>query len=100
MQKLAARTLTAAESLIDLRAIDEFTATLTRPPILPGAPDYDEARRVFNALIDKRPALIVRCRGVADVTRSLRFAREHDLLVAVAAEPITLPDSPHATVAS
>ncbi len=83
MSKLTAKSLSGAETRIDRQAIDEFAGTLTRPPILPDAPDYDEARSVFNRMIDKRPALIVRCGGVADVTRSVRFAAEHDLLVAV-----------------
>jgi FAD/FMN-containing dehydrogenase len=46
-------------------------------------PGYEQARRVWNGLIDKRPALIVRCSGVADVVESVRFARDHNLLVAV-----------------
>ena len=82
MSKLTAKSLSGAETRIDRQAIDEFAGTLTRPPISPDAPDYDEARSVFNRMIDKRPALIVRCGGVADVTRSVRFAAEHDLLVA------------------
>jgi FAD/FMN-containing dehydrogenase len=44
---------------------------------------YDAARRVFNAMIDKRPAAIARCTGAADVLACVRFAREHDLLVSV-----------------
>jgi FAD/FMN-containing dehydrogenase len=46
-------------------------------------PGYDEARRVHNGLIDKRPTLIARCRGVADVIDALGLARGHDLEVAV-----------------
>ncbi|WP_336343221.1 FAD-binding oxidoreductase [Halalkalicoccus ordinarius] len=45
--------------------------------------DYDDARAVWNGMIDKRPALIARCRGVADVITAVNFARENDLLVAV-----------------
>lgn len=48
-----------------------------------GDPGYDEARKVFNGMIDKRPALIVRCAGVADVIAAVNFARESHLLTAI-----------------
>ena len=44
---------------------------------------YDEARKVYNGMIDKRPALIARCADAADVAKVVVFAREHDLLLAV-----------------
>jgi FAD/FMN-containing dehydrogenase len=44
---------------------------------------YDEARQLYNAMIDKRPALIARCAGPDDVARAVTFARDHDLLLAV-----------------
>jgi FAD/FMN-containing dehydrogenase len=47
------------------------------------SPGYDAARKVHNGLIDKHPALIARCRGVADVVDAVRFAREHGLELAV-----------------
>ena len=50
---------------------------------LPGEPDYDAARRVWNGMIDKRPALIARPGGVADVQRAVAFAREQELPVAI-----------------
>jgi hypothetical protein len=83
MTTLAGRTLSGAEKSLDREAIDRLAEGLSRPPILPDSADYDEARRVFNRMIDKRPALIIRCSGVADVLRSLQFAREHQLIVAV-----------------
>lgn len=49
----------------------------------PGDPGYDEARTVFNAMIDRRPAVIARCEGVSDVVTAVRFARDLDLHVAV-----------------
>jgi FAD/FMN-containing dehydrogenase len=45
--------------------------------------DYDDARKVYNAMIDKRPGVIARCTNPADVRRTVTFAREHDLLLAV-----------------
>jgi FAD/FMN-containing dehydrogenase len=51
--------------------------------IAPADLGYDEHRKVWNGSIDRRPALIARCEGVADVREAVRFARERDLLVAV-----------------
>jgi hypothetical protein len=51
--------------------------------ILPGEGGYDEARRLYNAMIDRRPALIVRCSGPADVVRGVAFARENDLPISI-----------------
>jgi FAD/FMN-containing dehydrogenase len=48
-----------------------------------GAPAYDDARWVWNRMIDRHPALIVRCAGADDVVAALAFAREHDLLISV-----------------
>jgi FAD/FMN-containing dehydrogenase len=51
--------------------------------ITPGDPGYDAARTVWNGMIDKHPAYIARCTGSADVADAIRFARAHDLVVAV-----------------
>jgi FAD/FMN-containing dehydrogenase len=68
---------------LDAQAVQEFAAGLRGAVILPGDAEYDAARHVWNAFIDKRPALIVRCAGVADVRAAVAFARAHHLEVAV-----------------
>lgn len=64
-------------------AIAEFSSTLRGHLIQAGDAEYDEARRVYNAMIDRNPRFIVRCRDVADVICSVNFARNHSLLLAV-----------------
>jgi FAD/FMN-containing dehydrogenase len=63
--------------------VESFKATLRGALLRPGDNGYDEARKIWNAMIDKRPALIARCAGIADVINAVNFARTHDLLVAV-----------------
>ena len=67
---------------IDRTALDGLRAGLRGPLLLPGEGGYDEARSLWNAMIDRRPAAIVRCLGVADVQRCVRFAREHGVELA------------------
>ena len=57
----------------------------------PGDPGYDEARAIWNGAHDRRPALIVRCAGVADVMRAVEFARSQDLEVAVRGGSHSIP---------
>jgi FAD/FMN-containing dehydrogenase len=63
--------------------LEAFAAGLGGRLSGPDAPDYDEARAIWNGMIDRRPAVIVRCAETADVIRAVCFAREHELLVAV-----------------
>src|SRR5688500_270919 len=63
--------------------IQQFAATLRGPLFQPGDPAYDEARKVYNGMIDKRPALIARCVDAGDVITAVNFAREHGVLLAV-----------------
>jgi FAD/FMN-containing dehydrogenase len=64
-------------------SVDELRASLAGSIVLPRDADYDAARRCFNALVDRRPAVIVRCLGAGDVAAAFDFARAHDLEVAV-----------------
>lgn len=68
---------------IDQAAWQAFQANLRAETIVPGDPGYDQARSVWNAMIDRKPAAIVRCRGTADVMRAVDFARQQNLLVAI-----------------
>ncbi|MHA6758735.1 FAD-binding oxidoreductase [Streptacidiphilus sp. PAMC 29251] len=61
----------------------EFTAGLRGTAVLPGEPDYDQARGIWNGAHDRRPAVIVRCAGVADVIRTVDLARSEGQLLAV-----------------
>lgn len=63
--------------------VDDFRASLRGQLLLPDAVGYDDARRIWNGMFDRRPALIARCAGTADVVQSVNFARAHELLVAV-----------------
>jgi FAD/FMN-containing dehydrogenase len=62
---------------------ETLRAGLRGPLTVQGDPDYDETRKVYNAMIDRRPAAIARCADVGDVITAVRFAREHDLTVAI-----------------
>jgi len=69
--------------VIDRAALTELSARCSGELLGPGDAGYDEARRVHNGLIDKRPALIARCRGTADVADAVTFASRHGLDIAV-----------------
>ena len=60
-----------------------YRASLRGNLVQPSDAGYDDARKVFNAMISKRPKLIAQCADVADVIASVNFAREHQLLLAV-----------------
>jgi FAD/FMN-containing dehydrogenase len=62
---------------------DAFRRRLRGSLLLPGDPGFDTARALWNAMIDRRPALIARCAGPEDVISSLAFAREHDMPVSI-----------------
>ena len=72
-----------AEIQVDETALDELRASFKGELLRPGAPAYDEHRRVWNGSIDRFPALIARCRDSTDVVKAVRFASSAGLPVAV-----------------
>jgi FAD/FMN-containing dehydrogenase len=83
MREWHVATLTAGRTVLTEADINEFRASLRGALLLPEDPTYEAARRIWNANIDKHPALIARCVGVADVRQAVDFARAHHLLVSV-----------------
>jgi FAD/FMN-containing dehydrogenase len=74
---------TVTEIRLDDAAVTELTRSFAGELLRPGDPEHDEHRRVWNGSIDRVPALIARCTGVADVMAAVRFARQSGLSVAV-----------------
>jgi FAD/FMN-containing dehydrogenase len=68
---------------IDASVVDALRADFRGPLLLPTDPGYDDARAIWNAMIDRRPAVIARCTGTADVVAAVNFGREQGLQVAV-----------------
>jgi FAD/FMN-containing dehydrogenase len=85
MTKISVHTLNGGSQTIEAEALDAFRASVGGQVALPSDTEYNEARTVWNATVDKRPDLVVRCSGPADVMQAVRFARQHDLLIAVRA---------------
>ncbi|MGA7106041.1 MAG: FAD-binding oxidoreductase, partial [Candidatus Deferrimicrobiaceae bacterium] len=68
---------------LDGSAIESLKADLRGALLSPGDDGYDKARTVWNAMIDRRPALVVHCAGVNDIKRAVDFARTHGLMTSV-----------------
>ncbi len=71
------------EILLNDSDVQEFKRNLHGELIQPNDEGYDEARKLYNAMIDKRPRLIARCVDVSDVITAVHFGRDHNLLVAI-----------------
>ena len=83
MAELRIATLSGDYTVIGEAEVEDFRGNLYGETLLPGDDGYDGARRIWNAMIDKRPAMIARCSGTADVINSVNFARENNLLISV-----------------
>ena len=83
MVDVLATSITGADAVISESDIEGLRNSFRGTVLCPGDDGYDEARKVWNGMIDKKPALIARCAGVADVIASVNFARENSLLMSV-----------------
>jgi FAD/FMN-containing dehydrogenase len=83
MTGLTVRTLDASSTTITPDTLAALRSKLRGTVALPGEDGYDAARSIWNAMIDRRPGLVVRCLGAADVVNAVKLARDEKLLVAV-----------------
>jgi FAD/FMN-containing dehydrogenase len=83
MATVAVLTREGAPLVLDRKRVDELRAALRGPLLLAGDAGYEEARSVWNAMIDRRPALVARCIGVSDVVAGVRFARESGIALSM-----------------
>jgi FAD/FMN-containing dehydrogenase len=83
MRTLAVKTRARPRITLGRDVVDQLARAFRGELIGPADPGYEQARRVWNGMIDKHPALIARCTGAADVMAAVNFAREHDLLLSV-----------------
>jgi FAD/FMN-containing dehydrogenase len=83
MRSLRLATMDGDTTEIDAAMIDVFQRRLRGQTIDQYAPAYEEARTIWNGMVDRKPGLIVRCLGTADVIEAIHFVRDTDLLAAV-----------------
>jgi len=83
MSDVTLRTLDRGTATVTGEDVEKLRSGLRGPVVLPGDAGYEEARTIWNAMIDRRPGMVVRCLGAADVMAAVAFARERGLLTAV-----------------
>lgn len=83
MTHLSVTSLTGDQIELDAQTVAALQMAVRGPIVTAESPDYDKVRQIWNGMHDKRPALIVRCRGVADVIAAVNFAQTHHLLTAI-----------------
>ena len=83
MSDLKIATLSGEYTVIREAELKDFRNSLHGESLLPGDDGYDGSRRLWNGMVDKRPAMIAACSGTADVINSVNFARENKLLISV-----------------
>jgi FAD/FMN-containing dehydrogenase len=77
------KTLSGGEATIDEAMVQALSESLQGDVVTSASPSYDEVREIWNAMVDRRPGVIVRCASKNDVVRAVNLARENDLLVTV-----------------
>jgi len=80
---MRAKTLDGRDVDVKQELLDALALRLRGPMLAAGSAGYEESRTVWNAMIDRRPAFVVRCLGVADVIECVKFARAHGLLLTI-----------------
>ena len=83
MAHMQIRTTDSGMAVFPPEAIDTLRTQVRGTVALPGEPGYEQSRSIWNAMIDRRPALVVRAAGAADVIQAVNFARERHLLLAI-----------------
>lgn len=83
MARIQVRSLNGEDVTLGTQILDDFRTQIRGQIVAPGDSNYDEVRKIWNAMIDRRPGLIVRCTGTADVLQAVRFARHQQLLISV-----------------
>ena len=83
MTNLRFTTLTGGQVELDDQVVADLQAAVRGPILTADSPDYDQVRQVWNKMIDRRPALIVRCTGTTDVVTAVSFCCQNNILLAV-----------------
>jgi len=83
MSEQRINTTNGTETVLQATTIEQLQGRLRGELLSPSHEHYESARKIHNGMIDRRPALIVCCAGVADVMTAVTFARDHNLVVAV-----------------
>jgi FAD/FMN-containing dehydrogenase len=80
---MRAKTTAGSDITLQQETLERLKAAIRGPLFVPGDAGYEESRTVWNAMVGRRPAVVVRCLGTADIIAGVKFARENDLLLCI-----------------
>ena len=83
MAQISVKTLAGGTNTLDDDTLNDLRSSIRGEVIVPTDSSYDEVREIWNAMIDSKPGLVVRCNGTTDVVAAVRCAKQHGLLVSV-----------------